>query len=84
MQICVKTRYIVPSILGFYARKLYLAVVVEPVYPVKDLHMAGRRDSFEIWKSKGMVVRKSDLEYPVCSRISSLLLYLSVTAVRAL
>ena len=50
--------------------QLYLAVVVG-VYPVKGFAYGRTADSFEIRKSKGMVVRKRDLEYPVCSRILS-------------
>ena len=69
MKVIRKNEYIVPNAYWVFIQ-LYLAVVVG-VYPVKDLHMAGQQILFEIRKSKGMVVRKSDLEYPVCSRILS-------------
>lgn len=69
MKVIRKNEYIVPN--AYWVLYSFIWQLLSDVYPDKGFAYGRTADSFEIRKSKGMVVRKSDLEYPVCSRILS-------------
>lgn len=69
MKVIRKNEYIVPN--AYWVFYTALSGSCCRCISGKGFAYGRTADSFEIRKSKGMVVRKSDLEYPVCSRILS-------------